>query len=549
TVRADSQTGPADMVIVNGRIWTGVEPIAGPEKEPLATALAIKDSKIIAVGGDAEIRNQVGPSTQVIDANRRRVIPGMTDSHVHMIGGGLQLGRLNLREVKSKEEFIKAVAEAAKKRKPGEWILGGRWSVESWAESASPKKDWIDSVTRTVPVLLWRMDGHQALVNSVALQLTGITDYTPKDPAGGEIERDRYTMAPTGILKESAIDWVERIVPKPSAAELDEALLRAIKLANSFGITSVHDMSEPNHLEPFQRAHRSGALTIRVTSYLSVEDWTAHVNDVQRFPIHDELLRVAGCKGYMDGSLGSRTAYMHEPYADASTDSKYPRGQLTAFANPPETFQNRINKLDEAGLQSAVHAIGDEGIHLLLNAYETVSKNGRKDSRHRVEHAQHLRVEDIPRFAKLGVVASMQPYHKADDARYAEKALGSARLGGSYAFRQLVDAGALVVFGSDFPVVTLDPFAGIHSAVTAKTLTGEVWLKDHSLTTAEALRSYTVWPQKAIHREDQLGTLEAGKLADIAILSEDPLSVPADNLATIRAWKTILGGKIVHSSE
>jgi len=259
---------------------------------------------------------------------------------------------------------------------------------------------------------------------------------------------------------------------------------------------------------------------------------------------------IAGFKGFMDGSLGSRTAYMREPFADAAPGAKYPRGQLNAMVQPFEKFKEMVIAADAARVQIAVHAIGDEANHLLLDAYEAAeAANPRKNVQHRIEHAQHLLVEDIPRFAKLGVAASMQPFHKADDARYAEKALGKERLRGSYAFRELLDAGATVAFGSDFPVVSMNPWDGIHAAVTARTLTGDVWLPSHSLTLEEALRAYTLGPIQVDRRDALLGTVERSKFADLVILTVDPFDLLAEKLNEVGTWMTIVGGKIVYPRE
>lgn len=539
----DAPLQPADLVIVNAKVWTGAKP-----SSPEPTAIAVAGDTIVAVGTDAQVRSRVGDKTKIIDALGRRVIPGITDSHTHIVGGGFQLARLALRDVRSREEFIQAVQAEVKKKNKGEWVIGGRWSVESWDKPESPNKAWLEPISADNPIFLSRMDGHQALVNSAALELAGIDAQGPPDSVGGEIERDPITREPTGVLKESAMDLVDHLIPKPTRPERREALLRAMKHANSFGITSVHDMAQPADLEVFRQASEQNTLTVRITAYLSAEDWSARLTDaVQAKELWTTpMFRFAGFKGFMDGSLGSRTAYMREPYADATPTTLHPRGQLTALASS-QTFQQQVTQADAKGLQMAVHAIGDEGIHLLLDGYEAAAKqNGSTDRRHRVEHTQHLLVSDIPRFAKLGVVASMQPFHKADDGRYAEKAIGAERLKGSYAFRQLVDAGALVVFGSDWPVVTLNPFAGIDSAVNAKTLSGEVWLPSHSLTVEEALRAYTVSPPKAVHQESRLGTLEAGKLADFVILVDDPLTIPAEHLAEVKVAQTIVGGKVVY---
>jgi len=346
------------------------------------------------------------------------------------------------------------------------------------------------------------------------------------------------------------MNLVGRLIPEPSDAQRYEALLRAMKHANSLGVTSVHDMSALADVEVFRRAAAENAMTLRITAYLSVDEWSAHLDEVVKaaHDSHSPMFELVGLKGYMDGSLGSRTAYMREPYSDATPATPYPRGQLTAFASS-QSFRQQVVQADAKGLQMAVHAIGDEANHLLLDAYEAAAKeNGASDRRPRAEHAQHLLVSDIPRFASLGVVASMQPFHKADDGRYAEKAIGAERLKGSYAYRQLVDAGALVIFGSDWPVVTLNPFAGIDAAVNAKTLSGEVWLPTHSLTVVEALRAYTVSPPKVVHQESRLGTLEAGRLADLVILLDDPLTIPPSRLADVKVVHTIVGGKVVFTA-
>lgn len=558
----------ATLVIKNARIWTG----ADDGKNGETRILAINGDQIVRVVSEAEFGSDKFRTKNVIDAGGRRIIPGITDSHTHIIGGGFQLARLDLRATKSKEEFIAAVAAEAKTKKKGEWIQGGRFSVESWAKPESPRAEWLDPVTGETPVFLSRMDGHQALVNSATLKLAGIDEKGPPDPIGGEIERDPATRKPTGILKESAKDLVARHIPKPTDEQRMEALTRAMKHANSLGVTSVHDMSDVGDIPVFRKAAEGNELTVRITSYIQAgtgggdeeghdhshggadqsSQWHTMMEDVanwKKFP--HPMFRVAGYKAYMDGSLGSRTAYMREPYVDATSDMHYPRGQLTAFASSPD-FRSDIVAAIHKDMQIAIHAIGDEANHLLLDAYDYANQQLPRSGPprwQRIEHAQHLHLEEIPRFTKSGVVASMQPYHKADDGRYAEKALGKERLKGSYAFRPLLDAKALLIFGSDWPVVTLNPFAGVDSAVNARTLTGEVWLPEHSISVEEAMRAYCVSPNIAINRSLELGTLEAGKLADFVILDQDPFTIPREDVGKVTAWKTFVGGKKVFSRE
>ena len=546
----------ADLVILNARIWTGAgtaatgggrytcSSLVSADLEP--TALAMTGARISVVGDDAAVRPYIGPRTRIIDAQGRRVIPGITDSHTHIIGGGLQLDRLELRQIRSRAELVAAVAEAARHKQPGEWVLGRGWTTDSWDDPQSPDASWLDPVTGDVPVYLLRMDGHQALVNSAALKIADITAEGPADPPGGEIERDPRTGTPLGLLKEAAKDLVYDRIPKPDTKARLAALERAMQYANSVGVTSVHDMSQPEDLPAFTQAQRSGKLTVRIYTYVDAEkDWEDWAPRLCAWH-DDEMFRVRGFKAFMDGSLGSRTAYMHEPYLDVSADEHYPRGQLTALAADTEAFYRVVNLADGLDLQMAVHAIGDEANHLLLDAYaEARRRHPGGNARHRVEHAQHLLLPDIPRFAELRVVASMQPLHKADDGRYAERALASAQLEGSYAYRRLVDSGALVCFGSDWPVVFMNPFLGIDSAVNARTLEGKVWLADHSLTVEEALYAYTVAPAQAVAARERLGTLEVGKLADLVILMDDPLTIPPARLGQVKVAQTIVGGRVV----
>jgi hypothetical protein len=531
-------TREADLVITNANVWTG----SGKSAE----AVAIVGDRIAFVGGNGAAHRWIGKSTRTIDAGGRRVIPGITDSHLHLLSGGLQRSRLQLRDAASREAFVTTVTDRAERLAPGDWLLGGRWSVESWSDPAPPRKEWIDPVTGNHPCLLHRMDGHQALANSVALRLAGIDADGPPDPPGGVIERDAETHEPTGILKDAAINLVSDLIPPPSEEALLAALQDATRLLHSYGVTSVHDMSDDSDLQVLARAHREGQLKLRVRKYVHVPNWLKHIARAHAFTPNDDMLRVAGFKGYMDGSLGSRTAYMYRPYADAEASWSYPSGILADQATPPKHMRHMIECADDAGLQAAVHAIGDEANHILIDAYDAVARrNPPRDRRHRIEHAQHLLPEDIPRIAAGGITASMQPFHKSDDGRYAEIALGADRLKGSYAFRSLLSAGAVVCFGSDWPVVTCNPFAGIRAAVTAQTLDGKVWIPEESISVEDALRCYTSAPAKAAFQEKRLGTLAPGMLADLAILSQDILTVPPDQIDQTRAAMTILGGEIV----
>ncbi len=553
------KAAPADLIVINAKVWTA------DESCPEATAFAVRDGRFVHVGDGASVRSWAGPDTGCLDAGGARIIPGIIDAHLHLIGGGLQLARLDLRNVADRPDFIAAVAERADGMPRGDWILGGRWSTESWPDVAQPIKEWIDAATRDKPVFLVRMDGHSALVNSAALKLAGIDRDGPPDPPGGKIDRDPRTKEPTGILKEAAMDFVRNRVPEDSAAEQDRALAAAVQHAHRHGITTVHTMSPWSRLAVMERARDARTLTLRVRCYVSEDDWTDYVDHVMAFR-NDDCLRIAGFKQFMDGSLGSRTAYMAEPFADKPHLSDEPRtageprtsvragarrrdwrGLLTAAAAKKGEIQRLSAVAEAAGLNPAFHAIGDQANHMLLDAYQAVADaNGpRPDRRQRVEHAQHLLPGDIPRFADPGVVASMQPFHKADDGRYAERAIGPERCKTSYAFRSLLDAGAVLAFGSDWPVVTLNPLKGIRAAVTGKTLDGKTFVPEQNITAEEALRAYTVGGAYAAGDEDRLGRIKAGYLADFVILADDILSADPEQIGAIGIKATYVNGLMV----
>lgn len=558
-----------DLYIINARIWTN-----DPEM-PVANSMHICDGVIVAVGNDLprKCSNATNPavvSAKAVDANGARIIPGLIDAHLHLLGGGLQLSRLNLRDVPNRAAFIAAVAERAKTTPKGHWITGGRWSTESWPDPAQPDKSWIDPATGEHPVLLSRMDGHGALANSAALRLAGIDRNGPPDPPGGAIERDPVTGEPTGILKDTAIELVSKHVPRPSDAELDAALAAAQAEAHRHGITCVHTMSEYHELAPIDRARAAGELSLRVRFYISEDNWPDYLDKAKAHKA-DDMIRVCGFKQYADGSLGSRSAYMAAPFSDNPQEKTdwhgLPRDVLNARvqsagdgAKSTSVLEQECLDVTSNGLSLAVHAIGDQANNEVLNTYQRVrrapptqtpaaqeSKPPSADirSRHRIEHAQHLLPGDIPRFAQLGVVASMQPYHKADDARYAEKAIGPERCKTSYAFRSLLDAGAPLAFGSDWPVVSLNPFLGIHAAVTGRSLDGKVFVPEQNITVEEALQAYTGGAAWAAGDEKRLGRIAPGFAADFVILEEDVLEVPSARLDTVRVRETYVNGKCV----
>ena len=551
------RAGAPPLLVFNARVWTG------NPSQPVADSFFVEDGRIREVGtglGDDERIASV-PGLRRMDANGARILPGLIDAHVHLIGGGLQLSRINLRDVPDRAAFVAAIAERGRATPKGEWILGGRWSTESWPDPAQPTREWIDAVTPDHPVLLSRMDGHGALANSVALKLAGIDAKGPADPPGGEIERDSATGEPTGILKDTAIDLVAARVPPPTDLELDLALKAAMAEAHRYGITSVHTMSAYAELAPIDRARDAGTLTLRVRFFISENDWRNYV-DRAKAHRNDEFVRVCGFKQYADGSLGSRTAYMAEPFSDNPQEREDWRGLAREILLTEDGLLAMCKVADSNRFGSAVHAIGDKANQLVLNIYEVV-KSKRPDWRinsypqeHtpppggvlRIEHVQHLLAEDIKRLARLGVVASMQPLHKADDARYAEAAIGAERCKSSYAFRSLLDAGAHLAFGSDWPVVSINPFLGIHAAITALSLDGEVFVPEQKIKLEEALAAYTSGAAYAAGDELRLGQIAPGFAADFVILTNDILAMPPDAVRGVTVQSTYVDGRQVWPS-
>ncbi|UCF32316.1 MAG: amidohydrolase [Phycisphaerales bacterium] len=525
------------MIVLNGRVWTGVE--GAPEAE----AVAIAGDRIAAVGTVRRIRALAGPETQIIDAEGRRVIPGITDSHTHFLWAGLQRSRLDLSTARNRVEFIDQVRAAADKLSPGQWLLGGRYAVEGWSKPEQPDRSWIDSFTRDHPVYITRTDLHQALVNSVTLRIAGITRDGPPDPPGGAIERDPDTGEPTGILKEAATELVMPHIPEPSRAEHFAAIEAACSQANEYGITSVHDMSLPADTEVFKDFHHQRGLNLRIHSYVTTEDFAGTWANIQAERQNNEWLHIRGFKVFADGSLGSRTAYMREPYLGIGPAAKYPRGLRSRMASDWPAFSEKLRWAHEAGAQLAVHAIGDQAVSDLLDLFTGIPDAGK--ARHRVEHVQHVLPEDPARFARLGVIASMQPAHKADDGPWAEAFIGPQRLESIYAWGSLLNAGATVCFGSDSPVASNNPFAGLAQAVTGLLPDGRVLCQAQNIPVRQALKCYTVTPPYAVFREHDLGTLEPNKFADLVILDRDVLRIPPEQVGHILARWTIVGGRVV----
>jgi hypothetical protein len=525
---------PADLVILDATIWTG-----NPD-QPHAGALAVRGDRILAVGEDAEIQPLVAADTEVIRSPEGLVVPGFIDSHVHLLPSGFELSSVKLRDADSPGEFARRIAGFSDTLEPGEWITGGTWDHQNWGGEL-PRRDWIDGVTPDNPVMVVRLDGHMALANSLALEQAGI-DADTQDVPGGEIVRDSEGK-PTGILKDNAMALVERVIPKPGKAQQDAALAAAMRYLNRAGVTTVHDMSyDWEGLATYRRAHARGELTTRIYANIPVADWERLADEVDSLGKGDEWLRIGGVKGFMDGSLGSHTAAFFEAYSDTP-------GERGFFVTEPEQMQTMALAADARGLQLNIHAIGTRANASLLELFAAVEQqNGPRDRRSRIEHAQHLRPQEIARIAAQAVIPSMQPYHAIDDGRWADKVIGAGRSRYTYAFRSLLDAGARLAFGSDWSVAPATPLEGIYAAVTRRTLDGAHpggWVPEEMITVEEALTAYTRNGAYASFEEDIKGTLTPGKLADIVIIDRDIRKVPPESIANAQVSHTIIGGRVV----
>ena len=528
-----------DLVLLNGKFWTV------NDAQPRAQAVACLGNRIAAVGSNDEIRKWIGPATQVMDLAGKLVLPGFNDAHVHFYSGGENLASVQLRHAKSESEFRDRIAEFAAELPAGRWITGGDWDHENWTPARLPARQWIDAVSGGHPVFVNRLDGHMALANSQALKLAGITRETP-DPPGGTIVRDT-AGEPTGVLKDAAMDRVYRVIPEPSPEQIADAVRAAMRYAKENGVTSVQGMSaSPEIFSVYQTLLGRGELTVRIYGFQPLASWQRLAAVGLRAAFGGGQLQIGGLKGFADGSLGSTTALFFEPYLDAPQTSGLANSQMI----PESKMLNNILAADRAGLQVAVHAIGDKANFTILGMFEQAAQqDGARDRRFRIEHAQHLRAQDIPRFGKLLVIASMQPYHAIDDGRWAEKRIGPERAKGTYAFRSLLDSGAVLAFGSDWDVAPMQPLMGIYAAATRRTLDDKHpggWVPEQKISVAEAVRAYTMGSAYASFNERIKGSIEPGKLADMVVLSDDILEIPPAEIEKTRVAATIFNGKVIY---
>jgi len=526
-----NNSSPADLIIINANIWTG------NDQQPNAEAIAISADTIMAIGSTEEIVVYKSSNTKIIDAKGRFIAPGFIDSHVHLLTGGRSLLSVELRDAGTKEAFTRRIADFAKSIEPNEWILEGNWDHTLWGGEL-PHKDWVDDYTKDNPVAIYRLDGHMVFANSAALKFAGI-DKNTSEVAGGIIIRDT-DGEPTGILKSNAMNLLLDKIPPMTTIQKEQSFKAAQAYFLSNGVTSVHDVDSTESYATANKFKAGGDLAVRVYAIKPIYKWhqlTAIANQA------DKWVKQGGVKGFVDGSLGSHTAAFHDHYTDQAGDKGY-------FIFDTENLYQWISKADKANLQITVHAIGDNAIHSLLNIYERIIKeNGKKDRRLRMEHVQHLAPADIARFAELEVIASMQPYHAIDDGRWAEELIGPERIKTTYAFKSLLDADAMLAFGSDWAVAPASPLYGIYAAVTRRTLDDKNpngWIPEQKITVEQALNAYTKDAAYAAFDEDIKGTLEVGKLADFVVLSEDLFKVEPAQIRDIQVLKTYVGGKRVY---
>jgi predicted amidohydrolase YtcJ len=532
----------ADLIISNAKVWTV------DKAHPTAQAVAVLGDRIIAVGLDTDVESLHGPATKVIDAGGKLLLPGFNDAHVHFVSGGRSLDAVQLNDATSLEIFKQRMLERAKVTPKGEWIESGDWDETKWTPPALPTKDAIDSFTSETPVFVDRYDGHMALANSVALRLAGITAQTP-DPPGGVIVRDAQGN-PTGALKDAAKGFVIKVIPPLSHDRRLRITRRALAYAASVGVTSVQDMNDERDdsfaaIRAYGELFTNRELTARVYSAPAISDVEKQAKIGIRHAFGSSFLRIGALKGFADGSLGSGTAYLFDPYSDDPKNS----GLLGKQMQPLSQMRDWMIEADAAGLQICTHAIGDRAISTVLDLYTDVVKaHGGVEPRFRIEHAQHMAAKDFARFAQLGVIASVQPYQAIDDGRWAEARIGHDRASRTYAFRTFLNHGVHLAFGTDWDVAPLNPIWTVYAAVTRATLDGKNpsgWFPEQKLTVAEAVEAYTMGSAYAEFQEQEKGSITPGKLADMVLLSDDIFSIDPVKIREVKVLKTIVGGRIV----
>lgn len=522
---------------INGKIYTV------NDKQPLAESVIIENNKIVFVGSNQDAKKIIDDQTRVIDLKGKLMLPGFIDNHVHFITGGFYLLGIDLRPANSTLEFKQILKDYAEKH-PGKWITGGYWDHEKWEIKDLPTKEMIDEVVKDQPVFVDRLDGHMGVANSFALKLAGITKDT-ESPDGGLIVKDSKTGEPTGVLKDNAMYLITKHIPEPSAEENYEALLAALEEAKKLGITSVQDITYSDALTAFNRAKSEGKLTCRIFTRWPIGDYQYLVKNNIKIGYGDDLIKMGSLKAFADGSLGSSTAWFFERYNQDTMTTGLPMDIIT-----DGSMEKWCIDADKNGLQLSVHAIGDRANSFMLDLFEKIKKeNPNWDRRFRLEHAQHVRFNDIPRFKEIGVIASVQPYHCIDDGVWAEKRIGPERIKYTYPFKSFLDAGVKMCFGTDWYVAPLNPLLGLYAAVTRRTLDGKNpngWVPEQKISIEDAIKCYTINSAYASFEENIKGSIEVGKLADLIVLSDDILTIDPVKIKDAQVEMTVFDGKIIY---
>ncbi|MDB5714908.1 MAG: amidohydrolase [Sphingomonadales bacterium] len=521
---------PLDVAYINCRVWTG------RGRTPITDAIGTVGSYIAVLGGGA-VRARTTRQTQMIDLQGAFVLPGLTDCHTHFSMASFRLAQLELTGASTPAEFTSQIGKSARALMAGEWLQGGGWDADRWGGNL-PTAAWVDAVTPNTPVALYRYDLHILLLNSVAMKLVGLNANSP-DIAGGVIVRDANGL-PTGILKDAAKDFYLARIPRPTEAQTDAAVKKGIQYGLSKGITQVHctEITWDTH-HSLRRLRARGEPGMRFYSYNPLKDWEQTAKLVRDEGRGDDWVRWGACKTVFDGSLGSRTALFYEHYLDDPTT----RGIIVT---KPSDLREWMAGADRAGLQVAAHAIGDEANDTVLDTMAELARTlGPRDRRFRIEHAQSLSKAAIPRFAKQGVIASVQPYHAVDDGRWAVKRIGEERLTRTYAFHDLIASGAHVCMGSDWPVAPLDPLTGLKAAVLRETLDGKNpggWFPNQRVSLMQALAGYTREAAYAGFTENRTGAIAPSCLADLVVMDRDLFAIDPETITDAKVLRTIVGG-------
>lgn len=529
---------PVDVIVVNARVYTV------DESRPMVSAFAIRDGRFLFAGSDIEVRALAGTNTRVIDAEQATIVPGLVDAHAHLRGLGESLRNVPLAGSRSYEDVIAKVVERARTAKPGEWILGRGWDQNLWPSKEFPTHEALSRALPNNPVVLTRIDGHAILANSMAMRLARVTSAT-RDPSGGRIIR-LPDNSPSGVFVDNAENLVAGAIPPLTSEQVRDAVVAAVAEANKWGLIGIHDAGASRRtIDIYESLASQGKFNLR--NYVLISDDSADINHyMSRGPqvgLHDGRVWIRSIKLYSDGALGSRGAALLAPYSDEA-------GNTGLLVSQPAHIQRVATEALRRGFQVGVHAIGDRGNRIVLDAYEAALKAvPSADHRFRIEHSQVISLDDIPRFAKLGVIPSMQGSHQTSDMGWAEVRVGPARIRGAYAWRSLLNTGVIIPNGSDFPVEEVNPLISFHSAVSRQGPDNKPpggWYPEQAMTREEALKSMTIWPAHAAFQEKEMGSIAPGKYADFVMLDRDIMDVPADQILGARVIATWLGGKAVY---